>query len=80
MAIGEVDKDLDTVSEKVLMLLRRYPDKAFSLEDLISSINAWSPASVWDAINVLQRKGLLKKKRIKGNNYYSAKRSYIRHS
>jgi hypothetical protein len=80
MESGEFDKDLDIVSEKVLMLLRGNPDKAFSLEDLISSINAWPHASVWDAINFLKKEGLLKKRRIKGNYYYSAKRSYIRHS
>jgi len=80
MEIGEFDKDVDIVSEKVLMLLRRYPDKAFSLEDLMSGIHSWPPALVWNAINFLQKQGLLKKKRIKGNYYYSAKRSYIRYS
>jgi hypothetical protein len=61
MEIGESDKDLDIVSEKVLMLLRGHPDKAFSLEDLMSRINAWSPALVWDAVNFLQKEGLLRK-------------------
>jgi len=80
MESGDSDKNLDIVSEKVLMLLRGHPDEAFSLEDLISRINAWSLVSVWDAINLLQKEGLLKKKRIKGNYYYSAKRIYFRHS
>jgi hypothetical protein len=76
----EFGKDSDIVSEKVLNLLRRYPDKEFWLEELMSRISDWPPALVWDAIDFLRKEGRLKRRRINGNCYYSAKRSHIRHS